>query len=113
MTEVPYASMDLHEIANRNKEAANVLAGFSSGMPSLAEIWRFLETALADVPALSTELTRLASVLTDTRLDRANLLAAAQATLSAYTDGEADPLWYLRAELEVRRALPPESRGRT
>lgn len=109
MSKSPYTNLDLQEISNRNEEAARVLAGFSAGMPSLPEIWRFLETALADVPVLSAEVTRLAGELKNTRLDRANLLAAARATISAHADGETDPLSYVRDELNARQALPPNS----
>jgi hypothetical protein len=49
--------------------------------------------------------------LDDTRLDRANLLAAARATIGAYLDGESDPLCYLRDELAVRGQLPPNEGG--
>ena len=40
------------------------------------------------------------------RLDRANLLAAIRAALAAARDGEADPLAYLRDELDDRSADP-------
>ena len=70
-------------------------------MPTLADIWRHLESALDDTPALSAEITRLTAELRDTRLDRANLLAAARATLGASLEGESDPLSYLRDELTV------------
>jgi hypothetical protein len=92
-------NLNLRHIASRHESATRVLAGFEADMPSLAEIWRLLESALADVPALSAEVTRLARELQDTRLDRANILAAARATLAAYADGEDDPLSYLRDEL--------------
>jgi hypothetical protein len=46
------------------------------------------------------------------RLDRANLLAAIRATLSADDDGEDNPLGYLRSELDSPSA-PAATRRRT
>ncbi len=37
-------------------------------------------------------------------MDRANLLAAMRATIAAHADGEPDPLYYLRDELNARQA---------
>ncbi len=99
----PDSSIDLQEVANRNDAARHIIAGFSTAMPTLADIWRYLETALNDTLALSAEITRLTAELRDTRLDRANLLAAARATLGASLEGESDPLSYLRDELTAPR----------
>lgn len=63
-------------------------------------------TALADVPVLLAEVERLSRILTWTRTDVANLLAAARATLAADRDGEADPLFYLRDEVDAQQAAP-------
>lgn len=93
-------SLSLHQIASRHEAATRVLTDFEADMPSLTEVWRLQTSALADIPALSTEVSRLASELQSTRLDRANILAAAQATLAARADGEPDPLSYLRDELD-------------
>ena len=84
----------------------------STTAPTLAEIWQQLETALADTPALSAEITRLRTELADTRLDRANLLAAARAVITAHLDGEPDPLSYLRDELHARGQLPADPGSR-
>ena len=100
---LPNSSIDLQEVANRNNAARHIIAGFSTAMPTLADIWRHLESALNDTPALSAEITRLTVELRDARLDRANLLAAARATLSASLDGQSDPLSYLRDELTAPR----------
>ena len=108
----PYTSIDLQEVSIRNDAARHIVVGFSIAMPSLAEIWRYLGDALNDVPLLSLEITRLSGELRHTRLDRANLVAAARATIAAYHDGETDPLSYLRDELAARASLPPDSRGR-
>ncbi len=58
----------------------------------LAALHAHLRAALA-----ATE--RLAEALRADRIRHANLLAAARATLAADSDGEADPLYYLRDEL--------------
>jgi hypothetical protein len=67
-----------------------------------ADVWRNLVTAFADTPDLATELIRLRAELADSRLNRANLAAAAQATINAHHDGEPDPLFYLRDELRAQ-----------
>jgi hypothetical protein len=63
-----------------------------------------------DLAHLVAELTRLASELDQTRLDRANLRAAMRAALAADADGEADPLWYLRDELDAAESAADVSR---
>jgi hypothetical protein len=107
----PHYRIDLEEIAARNQTARHMIAGFSAEMPALADFWRHLGTALTDNLALTAEVTRLTAELTAARLDTANLLAAVRATLAAYADGEADPLWYLRDELNARQE-PPQRHGR-
>ncbi|HEU5157029.1 MAG TPA: hypothetical protein VFU43_08535 [Streptosporangiaceae bacterium] len=82
--------------------ARDIVAGFSAASPTLAEIWNYVETALADTPALVTEITRLRAEATGARLDRANLVAAIRATIAAHHDGEDDPLSYLRDELDAQ-----------
>ncbi len=89
----------LREIANRNDAARHIVAGFRTEMPTLAEIWRYVEDALDDALILIDEITRLTAELRNTRLDYANLLAAVRATLTAAREGEPDPLLYLRDEL--------------
>src|SRR4051794_36904192 len=87
----------------RNDEARRMVAGFATTTPVLLPLWQQLDQALADVPALGSALTRLTAELADSRLDRANLVAVIRATLAADADGEADPLYYLRDELEERQ----------
>jgi predicted DNA-binding ribbon-helix-helix protein len=99
----PYYRINLEEIAARNQTARRMIAGFAAEMPLLADFWRHLDTALADNLTLSAELAQLTAELATTRMDRANLLAAIRATLAAYADGEADPLSYLRDELDARQ----------
>ena len=64
-----------------------------------------------DLAQLVAEITRLSAELERTRLDRANLLAAMRAALAAHADGEADPLWYLRDELDAAESAADASRG--
>jgi hypothetical protein len=63
-----------------------------------------------DLAHLVAELTRLAGELDQTRQDRANLRAAMRATLAAHADGEPDPLWYLRDELDAAESAADASR---
>lgn len=59
---------------------------------------------------LCAEIRRLRARLASTLNDLHNLIAAAKATLGADADGEPDPLYYLRDELEAQGQLPPEHR---
>jgi hypothetical protein len=60
-------------------------------------------TALADdITHLLIEINRLYGALLDTRIQSANLRAAMRATLHAESDGETDPLAYLRDELAAQ-----------
>lgn len=97
------SSPDTEEITARNQAARRMIAGFSAQMPALSEFWRTIDTALADNLTLSAEVTRLGAELAAARLGTANLLAAMRATLTAWADGEADPLYYLRDELSARQ----------
>lgn len=100
MTNTPHHNrIDLPEVTTRNNLARDIVAGFSAASPTLADIWNYVETALADAPALIAEITHLRAELSDTRLHRANLVAAIRATIAAHHDGEDDPLSYLRDEL--------------
>ena len=61
----------------------------------------------------ATEVTRLSADLAAARLWHANALAAMRATIGAQRDGEADPLYYLRDELNAPRAGLGRARGAT
>jgi ABC-type transporter Mla subunit MlaD len=87
---------NLQEVASRHDTAAAVID----------KLGRALDT----IPLLSAEITRLRRRLTTTLSDLNNLLAAAKATLSAHTDGEEDPLYYLRDELTAQGHLRSEQR---
>ena len=108
----PPPIVDLQEAVTRNRTARRIIDGLATGAPTLDEIWQQLEAALADTPALSAEITRLRAELADIRLDRANLLAAARAVITAHLDGEPDPLSYLRDELQARGQLPADPGSR-
>jgi hypothetical protein len=103
---------DLQEVTTRNTAARDIVAGFSAATPpTLADIWAYVETALADTPALVAEIDHLRTELGNVQLNRANLVAAIRATIDAYHDGEPDPLWYLRDELQAQ-GYATEDRGR-
>jgi hypothetical protein len=88
------------EITTRNDIARDVIAGFAAVPPTLAGVFRLIDTALADLPAVLADLGRAQAELEAARLDRANLLAAIRATIAADAAGECNPLSYLRDELE-------------
>lgn len=110
----PDTGIDLREIYARNDSARRFVASLAAAMPgAVSETWQRVEQSLADVPILGAVIARLAAELKATRLDRANLLAAMRAALAAHADGERDPLFYLRDELnaphrrvETRRERP-------
>ncbi len=112
MPTLPYSSTDLQEVSTRNDHARRIVAGFASAMPALADIWRDIDGALHDTAALSADITRLSAELHDTRLDRANLLAAMRAALAAHADGEPDPMSYLHDELDAPETPATASRRR-
>jgi hypothetical protein len=89
---------DLHEIATRHDSATSALGR--------------LTRALDTIPLLCAEAGRLRTRLARTLTDLHNLIAAARATLGAHADGEPDPLYYLRDELDAQGHLPPEYRER-
>lgn len=93
----PDTRLDLQEVTTRNHTARRIVAGFATTLPTLTDYWHIIDTALADIDGLVDALAR-------TRLDYADLLAAARATLGAHDDGEEDPLSYLRDELHAQRA---------
>jgi hypothetical protein len=102
----PEPRISLRVIYARNDRARRVIAWARSAMPGKSQLWEEADRALADVPALGAVITRLAAELADARMDRANLLAAMRATIAAHADGESDPLYYLRDELDARQPHP-------
>jgi hypothetical protein len=100
------------EITTRNDIARDIVAGFASVTPTLAGVFRLIDAALADLPAVLADLGRARAELEAARLDRANLMAAIRATLAADAEGEPDPLGYLRDELDTT-GTPAATRRRS
>jgi len=92
------------QITTRNDIARDIIAGFAAVTPTLTDVCRLVDTALADVSVALAELGRVRAELEAVRMDRANLLAAIRACLAASDEGEADPLGYLRDELSTTGA---------
>ena len=107
----PEPGTSLHVIYARNDHARRVIAGFASAMPAASQMWQQVDRALADVPALGAAIARLSAELAETRMDRANLLAAMRAAIAAHADGEPDPLYYLRDELDARQVPSQDREG--
>ena len=106
----PTGNIDLQQISTRNTHARHIVVGCASAIPALAEMWQELDDALSDTVPLAAQVTRLSAELERARLDRANLHAAMRATLAAHAEGEADPLWYLRDELDAAESAADTSR---
>jgi hypothetical protein len=70
------------EIITRNDIARDIVAGFAAVTPTLAGVFRLIDSALSDLPAVLADLGRARAELEAVRLDRANLLAAIRATNS-------------------------------
>ena len=102
--------IDLQQISTRNTHAHHIVVGCASALPLLADMWQALDDALSDSVALAAQVARLSAELERARLDRANLRAAMRATLAAHADGEPDPMWYLRDELNAPQTLSAYSR---
>jgi hypothetical protein len=102
---------DRTAITTRNDIARDIIAGFAAVTPTLTGVFRLIDYALADLPAVLVDLGRARAELEAVRLDRANLLAAIRATLSANAEGEPDPLGYLRDEIGSASA-PASTRRR-
>jgi hypothetical protein len=98
---VPYSTINIPEAMNRNQAARDIVSGFAKATPTLSPAWEHIETALADARDLATEVARLANELAAARLGHANALAAMRAAIGAQRDGEPDPLYYLRDELDA------------
>lgn len=77
----------------RNDIARAIIAQAASVLPAASTLWSQVDDALADVPAMGAVIGRLTEQLADTRMDRANLLAAMRATIAAQAEGEGDPLY--------------------
>ncbi|MFI6500334.1 hypothetical protein [Nonomuraea typhae] len=96
---LPYPDPALQEVLDRNRTAQDLIHTFAQSTLTLVALWQHVTAALQDTPVLVAEITRLRREISRTRLSRANLIAAMQATLHADADGERDSLSYLRDEL--------------
>jgi hypothetical protein len=94
--------INLPEVNAHAETAARIVGGFALTLPALADVWQQIQDSLSDIHVLTAEITRLRTQLTSIRLDRANLAAAARVTITAYLNGEADPLSYLCDELRAQ-----------
>jgi predicted DNA-binding ribbon-helix-helix protein len=102
VTNQPSTTINPLEACTRAQNARHIIDGFSTVFPTLASFWRQIDDALSDTPALTAEIANLRAQLATSRLDRANLAAAGRATITAYLNGESDPLAYLRDELHAQ-----------
>jgi hypothetical protein len=107
----PGADINMFDVYARNDHARRMVAGFAAEMPSLSRLWQQVDRALADVPTLGMACARLTAELSGVRIDRARLVAAMRAALTAHVQGDDDPLSYLRDELARQQALPELSGG--
>lgn len=96
------STINLREVNARADSAQHIVIGFARAMPSLGDLWQQISYSLSDIPILTAEINRLDSELTLIRLHRANLAAAGRAALAAHHDGEHDPWYYLRDELDAQ-----------
>jgi hypothetical protein len=108
-----YPDIDLQEVANTYDQATT-----AARRSRLARTWLHTQTgrktahALSLIPVLADQLRRLRERLVHALSDLGNLTAAARATLGAQRDGETDPLYYLRDELQAQGQLPPDEQER-
>jgi len=108
-----YPNIDLQEVASTYDQAIT-----AARHSRLAEIWlrtpaeHKTASALALIPVLASQLKRIREHLARTLTDLGNLTAAARATLGAQRDGEPDPLYYLRDELQAQGQLPADDQER-
>ena len=107
----PGPGISLHAVYERSDHARQIIAGCMHATPTASTLWEQVDRALADVPAMGAVIARLTAELWDTRMDRANLLAAMRATIAAHADGEPDPLYYLRDELDARKTRAQGRQG--
>ena len=103
MTSIPPdREVFLQEVDARADTAHHIINGFALAIPTLADLWRQIDNSLSDISALVTALRTQHAALTACRLSRANLAAAGLASLTAWHNGEPDPLSYLRDELTAQ-----------
>jgi hypothetical protein len=109
-----YPDIDLQEVASTYDQAITAARqhGLSAKMWLRTPAGRKTSSALALIPVLASQLKRIRDHLARTLTDLGNLTAAARATLGAQRDGETDPLYYLRDELQAQGQLPADEQER-
>ena len=101
---IPQLQIDLDEILGTialDLAIVRICEQCQASVPSL----------INDLAQLVTEITRLHSALIRERLISANLRAAIRAALGAQSDGEPDPLAYLRDELPESESSGGDAHG--
>lgn len=111
MQNASYSTVNIPEVMTRNSAARDMVAGFATALPTLSAMWQHIQSALADVRVLASEVERLSATVAAARLDRANALAAMRAAIAAHSDGETDPLSYVRDELQAAQSGPAARTG--
>lgn len=86
-----HSDADLQEAVTHHDDALRVI--------------RPITDALNIIPALCAEIRQFRQRLAATLTDLHDLIGAGKATLSAHADGEPDPFYYLRDELEAQGHL--------
>src|SRR6266567_1862311 len=109
MPNAPAQRIGLTEVDARASDARRTITQIWLASPTHSGPCRQVSESLADIPALTSEITRLCDDLTTIRLLRANLAAAGKASIAADRSGEADPLSYLRDELAAQGYCGPRS----
>jgi hypothetical protein len=88
---MPLPPINKDEIISRLRQLANAAPCERCDVP--------VAHAVADITRLLTHVSRLYAALTKERMRSANLEAAIRSALGAESDGEIDPLAYLRSEI--------------
>jgi hypothetical protein len=104
-------TLPIDEIRAEHLAAVAALAGSLAG-----RVWtatrsgQAVSQALSRLPEACEEISRLHRLLVAARLGHQNLTAAARASLAAAEDGERDPWYYLRDELQAQSQLAGNGR---
>ncbi|MFI6902015.1 hypothetical protein ACIBKY_12180 [Nonomuraea sp. NPDC050394] len=98
----PYPDADLQEVLSRNHTAAHLLTALARATPAHAPIWDHIHLALVDERDILAELASVRAERAADRRRRADLIAAMRATLAAHAEGEHDPLFYIRDEVQAQ-----------
>ncbi|MFF4771417.1 hypothetical protein ACFY05_01005 [Microtetraspora fusca] len=104
--------INLQEVRNQHRYTTTLIDAHPRTRPMLRTTpGAAIITALDSIPALCDEVERLHVLLSLVRLEYADMVAAARATIAADREGEPDSLYYLRDELSARGLLPSGTPG--